>query len=100
VFGYDDSTYKYTIQKSGVYMFTASVTWFSSFDYKVELIYFNGDDNIVIGKMGDFFYSRNLNVIYNCIIGDQVYLRFDLYSVSRATLDTVSYFTGHSLLLT
>jgi hypothetical protein len=26
VFGYDDSTYKYTIQKSGVYMFTASVT--------------------------------------------------------------------------
>ena len=99
--GYDNLTYKYTFQKSGVYMITASASALGSEDFRVDLVYFDGTTNIIIGKMASFYQSRNLSVIYNCVVGDQIYLNFSNTSAfNRLNLDTVSYFTAHSLILT
>ena len=94
--GFDTSTYKYTIPKSGVYMFTASVVRSGNYNYTAEMVYNDGSIDIVIQKMDMFFFARDITVIYHCIMGNTVFCRMSgAGRDNKLWLFTTSYFTGH-----
>jgi len=98
--GCNDSTYTYTIQKSGLYMFNASATTVSSsYIFRANTVHFNGTNETTVKQMSNT--NRDVSDIINCSVDDYVYCAMiNSSSTNRLSLNEYSYFTGHSIVLT
>ena len=97
--GYNNETYKYTIKKAGVYMFTASATTSNTYEFFADIVHFDGTNETRVKQMDED--DRNISVIINCSIDDDVYCAMTgTNSRNRLGLNEFSYFTGHSIVLT
>jgi len=98
--GYDNSTYKYTIKKAGVYMFSASATTASgSYDFRANIVHFNGINETKVKRFTNN--RKDVFIIINCSVDDNIYCAMNNTSSSnRLELNEFAHFTGHPIVLT
>jgi len=80
-------------------MFSASATTSNTYGFNANIVHFNGTTETAVKRMTTN--RRDVFVIINCSIDDDVYCAMNgTSSQNRIGLNDVSYFTGHSIVLT